>query len=74
MTANDGHPDLEGRHILLGVTGGIAAYKSVELVRLLKKAGADVQVLMTPDAGRFITPLTLGTVSERPVLTDIFVD
>ncbi|MEX0599951.1 MAG: bifunctional phosphopantothenoylcysteine decarboxylase/phosphopantothenate--cysteine ligase CoaBC [Rhodothermales bacterium] len=74
MTANDGHPDLEGRHILLGVTGGIAAYKSVELVRLLKKAGADVQVLMTPDAGRFITPLTLGTVSERPVLTEIFVD
>lgn len=74
MKANDGHPDLEGRHILLGVTGGIAAYKSVELVRLLKKAGADVQVLMTPDAGRFITPLTLGTVSERPVLTEIFVD
>ena len=72
MTASKPYAELRGRHILLGVSGGIAAYKSVELVRLLKKAGADVQVLMTPDAGRFITPLTLGTVSGHLVLTDIF--
>ncbi len=72
MTASKPYAELRGRHILLGVSGGIAAYKSVELVRLLKKAGTDVQVLMTPDASRFITPLTLGTVSGRPVLTDIF--
>ena len=72
MTASKPYAELHGRHILLGVTGGIAAYKSVELVRLLKKAGADVQVLMTQDASRFITPLTLGTVSGHPVLTDIF--
>lgn len=63
---------LSGKHILLGVSGSIAAYKAAELVRLLKKAGAEVQVLMTPDAARFITPLTLGTLSEREVLTEIF--
>jgi phosphopantothenoylcysteine decarboxylase/phosphopantothenate--cysteine ligase len=72
MTANPRHPDLAGRRLLLGVSGGIAAYKAVELVRLLKKAGADVQVLMTSEAKRFITPLTLGTVSEHPVLSDVF--
>lgn len=58
--------------IILGVTGGIAAYKTPELVRLFKKAGHDVQIAMTPDASRFVTPLTLGTVSEHPVLIDIF--
>ncbi|ACY46922.1 bifunctional phosphopantothenoylcysteine decarboxylase/phosphopantothenate--cysteine ligase CoaBC [Rhodothermus marinus] len=63
---------LEGRHLLLGVTGSIAAYKAAELVRLFKKAGAEVQVVMTPDATRFITPLTLGTLSEREVLVDLF--
>ena len=63
---------LAGRKILLGVTGGIAAYKSALLVRLLKRSGAEVQVLMTPDAERFISSLTLGTLSEREVLTDIF--
>ena len=63
---------LDGRCLLLGVTGSIAAYKAALLVRLFKKAGAEVQVLMTPDAARFVTPLTLGTLSERPVLTDIF--
>lgn len=67
-------PDLSGRRVLLGVTGSIAAYKSALLVRLLKKAGADVQVLMTPDAERFISALTLGTLSEREVLTEIFPD
>jgi len=63
---------LEGRKLLLGVTGSIAAYKAALLVRLFKKAGAEVQVLMTPDAARFITPLTLGTLSERGVLVEIF--
>lgn len=63
---------LNGRNLLLGVTGSIAAYKAAELVRLCKKAGAEVQVLMTPDAARFIPPLTLGTLSEREVLVEIF--
>ena len=63
---------LASRKILLGVTGSIAAYKAAEFVRLLKKAGAEVQVLMTRDAARFIPPLTLGTLSEREVLTEIF--
>ncbi len=63
---------LEGRKLLLGVTGSIAAYKAAELIRLCKKAGAEVQVLMTPDAARFVTPLTLGTLSEREVLVEIF--
>ena len=70
MAAPD--PSLAGRKLLLGVTGSIAAYKAAELVRLCKKAGAEVQVLMTPDAARFIAPLTLGTLSEREVLVEIF--
>ncbi len=61
---------LAGRLILLGVTGSIAAYKSAELVRLLTAAGADVQVLMTHTAARFIGPLTLETLSRRPVMLD----
>jgi phosphopantothenoylcysteine decarboxylase/phosphopantothenate--cysteine ligase len=60
----------QGKRILLGVTGGIAAYKSTLLIRLLVKAGADVRVVMTPDAHHFVTPLTLGTLSKNPVLTD----
>lgn len=63
---------MAGRRILLGVTGGIAAYKTAELVRLFKKAGAEVRVVMTPDAGRFVTPLTLGTLSENEVHTEIY--
>lgn len=63
---------LEGRHIVLGVCGGIAAYKTAELVRAYKKAGADVRVLMTREATRFVTPLTLGTLSENEVLVDVF--
>lgn len=63
---------LNGRRILIGISGSIAAYKMAETVRLLKKAGATVQVLMTPDATRFITPLTLGTLAESEVLTDVF--
>ena len=60
---------LQGKKIILGVCGGIAAYKSALLVRLLKKNGAEVQVLMTPSAHSFITPLTLATLSSNPVLT-----
>lgn len=59
---------LKGKKILLGVTGSIAAYKSALLVRLLTKAGAEVKVIMTPDAGQFITPLTLSTLSGSPIL------
>jgi phosphopantothenoylcysteine decarboxylase/phosphopantothenate--cysteine ligase len=63
---------LEGKNIVLGVCGSIAAYKSATLVRLLIKAGANVQVVMTPDAANFITPLTLSTLSKKPVLNDYF--
>ncbi|PSQ77519.1 MAG: bifunctional phosphopantothenoylcysteine decarboxylase/phosphopantothenate--cysteine ligase CoaBC [Bacteroidetes bacterium QH_7_62_13] len=65
-------PSLSDRHLLLGVTGSIAAYKAAPLVRLFKKSGADVRVLTTPDAERFIPALTLGTLSESEVLTEIF--
>jgi phosphopantothenoylcysteine decarboxylase/phosphopantothenate--cysteine ligase len=61
---------LTGKKILLGVTGGIAAYKSAFLVRLLVKAGAEVRVIMTPAAHEFITPLTLATLSKNPALTN----
>ena len=63
---------LRGKHVLLGVCGSIAAYKSAHLTRLLVKAGAKVQVVMTPDATNFITPLTLATLSGNPVLVDYF--
>ena len=58
---------LTNKRILLGITGGIAAYKSAELVRNLKKAGADVRVIMTKGAMEFITPLTLQALSGNPV-------
>jgi len=67
-------PALSDRRLLLGVTGSIAAYKAAPLVRRLKQAGAEVQVLMTPSAERFVSPLTLGTLSEGEVLTEIFPD
>lgn len=60
------------RKVLLGVTGGIAAYKAAHLTRLLVKAGCEVQVVMTPSAHDFVTPLTLATLSKRPVLTEFF--
>jgi phosphopantothenoylcysteine decarboxylase/phosphopantothenate--cysteine ligase len=63
---------LEGKNIILGVCGSIAAYKSALLVRLLVKAGANVQVLMTTDATSFITPLTLSTLSKKTVLVDYY--
>jgi phosphopantothenoylcysteine decarboxylase/phosphopantothenate--cysteine ligase len=61
---------LEGKKIILGICGSIAAYKSAPLVRLMIKAGADVKVVMTPDATGFITPLTLSTLSKNPVLVE----
>ncbi|WP_420399979.1 bifunctional phosphopantothenoylcysteine decarboxylase/phosphopantothenate--cysteine ligase CoaBC [Flagellimonas sp.] len=61
---------LSGKNILLGVTGGIAAYKTTFLVRLLIKAGAKVKVVMTQSAGSFVSPLTLSTLSKNPVLMD----
>ncbi|MDB5125238.1 MAG: coaBC 1 [Mucilaginibacter sp.] len=63
---------LQGKNIILGICGSIAAYKSALLVRLFIKAGASVQVVMTPDATNFITPLTLSTLSKKPVLVDYF--
>jgi phosphopantothenoylcysteine decarboxylase/phosphopantothenate--cysteine ligase len=63
---------LKGRRILVGISGGIAAYKSANLVSLLRKEGAEVQVVMTKNACEFITPLTLATLSGRPVYTELF--
>lgn len=65
---------LKGKKIILGVTGGIAAYKIPNLVRLLKKAGAEVQVVMSRSASQFVSPLALATVSENKVLSEIFPD
>lgn len=63
---------IKGKHIVVGVTGGIAAYKAAMLVSLLKKKGADVHVCMTANACRFITPLTFETLSANRVVTDTF--
>ncbi len=63
---------LRGKKILLGISGGIAAYKTASLVRLLIKAGADVRVVMTPASKDFITPLTLSTLSKNPVHSSFF--
>lgn len=63
---------LAGRRLLLGVTGGIAAYKSAELVRRLKEEGADVQVVMTAGAQQFVTPRTFAALSGRPVREDLW--
>ncbi|WP_416443069.1 bifunctional phosphopantothenoylcysteine decarboxylase/phosphopantothenate--cysteine ligase CoaBC [Leeuwenhoekiella sp. A16] len=60
---------LSGKKVILGVTAGIAAYKSAWLVRAFIKAGAEVKVIMTPDAKEFVTPLTLSTLSKNPVLS-----
>src|SRR5260221_13827779 len=64
--------DISGKGILLGITGGIAAYKAAELTRLFVKAGADVRVVMTEAACRFITPATLQALSGKPVFTDMW--
>ncbi|MDB5008600.1 MAG: coaBC 1 [Mucilaginibacter sp.] len=62
----------QNKNIVLGICGSIAAYKSASFVRLLIKSGANVRVIMTPDATGFITPLTLSTLSKNPVLVDYF--
>ena len=69
MTESGG--PLAGRRVAVGVSGSIAAYKAVSLVRLLAERGALVDVVMTPAATRFVTPLTFGSLSHRPVLTDL---
>jgi len=63
---------LQGKHVLLGVTASIAAYKIAALTRLLVKAGAEVQIIMTQSAKDFVTPLTLSTLSNRPVYSEYF--
>lgn len=63
---------MQGKHIILGVTGGIAAYKAAYLVRDLIKQGAEVKVIMTENAKRFVTPLTFSTLSKNPVYTEFF--
>ena len=63
---------IRDKNIVLGITGGIAAYKACELVRLLMKAGASVRVIMSRGAAEFVTPLTLQTLSRNPVHTDLF--
>lgn len=64
--------ELSNKRILLGITGGIAAYKSAELVRELQRQGADVQVVMTESACRFVTPVTMQALSGKPVFTDMW--
>jgi phosphopantothenoylcysteine decarboxylase/phosphopantothenate--cysteine ligase len=68
----DAGPVLAGRHVLLGVTGGIAAYKAALVLRLLTEAGAEVQVVMTPAATQFVGPATFAALSRRPVHSDVF--
>ncbi|MGN0007199.1 MAG: bifunctional phosphopantothenoylcysteine decarboxylase/phosphopantothenate--cysteine ligase CoaBC [Alistipes sp.] len=63
---------LTGKHILLGITGSIAAYKAAMLCRLLKTAGAEVKVIMTPTAKEFITPLTMATLSKNPIAVEFY--
>ncbi len=63
---------LKGKKIVLGITGSIAAYKSCLIIRLLKKAGAEVQVVITPAGKEFITPITLSALSQNPVISDFF--
>lgn len=63
---------LQNKNIILGITGGIAAYKAANLTRLLVKKGANVKIIMTPIAKEFITPLTLATLSKNPILVDFY--
>ncbi len=65
---------LSGKKILLGITGSIAAFKAILLLRLLIKAGADVQIIITPSAANFVSPLTLSTLSKHEVLVDLYQD
>ncbi len=71
----EGRMDVAGqrtRRVALGVSGSIAAYKAAEIVRLFRKAEVEVQAIMTPSARHFITPMTLGTLTGNPVMTDMF--
>ncbi len=63
---------LKGKHIVLGITGSIAAYKACLIIRLLRKAGAEVQVVITPAGKEFITPITLSALSQNPVISEFF--
>ena len=63
---------MRGKKIILGITGSIAAYKAAYLIRALVKDGAEVQVVMTPAAKEFVTPLTLATLSRKPVISEFF--
>lgn len=63
---------LKGKKIVLGITGSIAAYKACLIIRLLRKQGAEVQVVITPSGKEFITPLTLSTLSQNPVISEFF--
>ena len=65
-------PDVRGRHVVLGVTGGIAVYKSCEIVSRLRKLGVETHVIMTKNATQFVQPLTFETLSNHPVVTDTF--
>jgi len=64
--------EMTGKRIVLGVTGSIAAYKSCDIITSLRNQGYEVKVMMSPDAGHFITPLTLQTLSCNKVITDMF--
>lgn len=78
MTIDRNNPDktaaahMRGRHIVLGITGSIAAYKACTLIRLLVKAGAEVQVVITPAGKEFITPVTLSALTSKPVISEFF--
>ena len=65
-------PDLAGKRILLVISGGIAAYKALELIRLLRKSGAGVTAVLTRSAGQFVTPLSVQALSESRVYSDLF--
>ena len=63
---------LRGKHILLGISGSIAAYKAAVLARMLVREGAEVQIVITPAGKEFITPVTLSALTRRPVISDFF--
>lgn len=66
------HSPIAGKHFVVGICGGIAAYKTVTLIRLLIKAGAEVQAILTPAGREFITPVTLSAITGKPVITEFF--
>ena len=64
--------DLKDKKILLVISGGIAAYKALEIIRLIRKAGGTVQCILTKGGEQFVTPLSISALSENPVYTDLF--